>query len=258
MTLDRHRSKLIPEIDFGRDGRLFVTDREGTFPLAVKKGSKERHPAPDYDEDDVKSFHSYDKRRAMDRAAAREKETDTAKRRYRQNNQSKYEREIQAISGTWSSGGGGSSLVRKVRRNQTLSRGDGRTYHTSSDTGSLRNAVRGGTPKMTPEFAQSIDRKSRRRKSLDIEKLRRSNKKGDKTYFGRVGSEYSSHNGNSPLLLWDTPTKNRKISEERLPGLVFIVTGVFLLVLGLLRVFLSYWHEYFCALVTGLLVSELL
>ena len=237
MTLDRHRSKLIPDVDFGVDGHLFVTDRQGTFPLSANRGPKERLPPKDYDPEDIKSYRSYDQRR------------ESKKPRYRQNN--RYEKEIAAMqSGTWSTAT--SSLARKVRRTHSM----GGKKRPISEAGSMRGRpARGGIPRMTPEFTETIERGHKMRKSLDIEAIRRTSKKGEKNYFGRVGSDYQSSNGNAPLLLWDSPTKNRKITEERLPGVIFIVTGIFLIVLGILRIFLSYWHECFCALWTGIFVS---
>ena len=47
MTLERHRSKLIPDVDFSMEGRLFVTDTEGTFPLRGGQKTRERLPGPE-------------------------------------------------------------------------------------------------------------------------------------------------------------------------------------------------------------------
>ena len=49
---------------------------------------------------------------------------------------------------------------------------------------------------------------------------------------------------------------SRRISEERLPGVIFLVTGVCLLVLGAIRLVFSHWMEYGCGIWTGSLVSR--
>ena len=73
MTLERHRSKLIPDVDFNLEGRLFVTDNEGTFPIRGGGKSRDKLPGPDAFQrpsmvvDDVQSFRSYDPRRAKER-----------------------------------------------------------------------------------------------------------------------------------------------------------------------------------------------
>ncbi len=75
MTLERHKSKLIPDVDFSLEGRVFVTDTEGTFPIRGGGKSREKLPGPDafarpsmVGSDDVpvrdnQSFHSYDPKR---------------------------------------------------------------------------------------------------------------------------------------------------------------------------------------------------
>ena len=69
MTLERHKSKLIPDVDFSLEGRLFVTDNEGTFPVRGSGKTRERLPGPEGFQrpsmvaDDVQSFRSYDPRR---------------------------------------------------------------------------------------------------------------------------------------------------------------------------------------------------
>lgn len=101
MTLERHKSKLIPDVDFGGDGRLFVTDNDGTFPMRGAKKGKERVPTPDYE--DVKSYRSYDPKRNK-----------RVSGRFKQKEPSRFAKEVNDAAGTW--GSGNASLQRKLRR----------------------------------------------------------------------------------------------------------------------------------------------
>ena len=56
------------------------------------------------------------------------------------------------------------------------------------------------------------------------------------------------------------PAKEQRktIHEEKLPGLLFILTGSLIFVIGVVKLLTCWWHQYFYALWTGLLVSSLL
>ncbi len=289
MTLERHRSKLIPDVNYSLDGTLFVTDREGTFPLSGK--SKPRQDVRDLDYNDRQSeghysYRSYDPHR------------DQHKRKYKQRSSpNRYSQEIQNISGTISTHS--SSLGRRLRRSKrrfsTTSyprrqSGDGRysglqnggsgphSYAGSTGGGSTGRRLRTGPPKMPEEFAATIRekeaRRSQRRRERDSFALRKvlespienggsirgyspkASIRGSKD-FGKYPVDYSSMNGKS-FLDKDYQLKSRKIHDESLPFLVFLVVGSLLVVIGIVRVIASHWHEYLGALWAGLLVSDML
>ena len=127
MTLERHRSKLLPQVDFSAEGRIFVTDRGGTFPLRHKKRPNEaddprpngvagdRKAAPiDWENDphyriadDVRSYRSFDPAR-------------DARRRYRPREVSNYERALREVGMSSAvSVGSSSSLARKLKRSRS-------------------------------------------------------------------------------------------------------------------------------------------
>ena len=88
MTLERHKSKLIPDVDFNLEGRLFVTDNEGTFPLRGGGKARDKLPGPDGFEkpsmvDDIQSYRSYDPKRAKDK-----------KRKFKQRQPSRFGQEV--------------------------------------------------------------------------------------------------------------------------------------------------------------------
>ncbi len=89
MTLERHKSKLIPDVDFNLEGRLFVTDVEGTFPIRGGTKSRDKLPGPEEftrphsEFNDVNSFRSYDPKRDRDK-----------KRKYKPNEPSKFGQEV--------------------------------------------------------------------------------------------------------------------------------------------------------------------
>lgn len=48
---------------------------------------------------------------------------------------------------------------------------------------------------------------------------------------------------------------NKRLSDEELPGIVFIVTGALLAALGIAHALISWWHIAYCMIWTGVLVS---
>lgn len=287
MTLERHRSKLIPDIDFSAEGRLFVTDRQGTFPLRYKgskKAGKDQQQQPsksgnhksddkrdtgndsqemyerpsgwEYDPDyrvfdDLSSYRSFDPARDVNR-------------KYKPKKVSNYERAMRDITGTMSSRESTSSLTRKVRRSRSdrLNREyEGRygTTHSVGSNDSIRRFKRGQTPTLPIEMRDPRLRDQKRYRSLDVNALRKANRKREMNNNGL--SEYDVHNGGMNGHVQGSSRMDdlylaRHYSEERLPAALFIVLGVLLLSCGVVRLLLSRWHEYFHALWTGALVSH--
>ena len=72
---------------------------------------------------------------------------------------------------------------------------------------------------------------------------------------------YGISNGRLPLMdgRYGPAKEQRKtIHEEKLPGLLFILTGSLIFIIGVVKLLTCWWHQYFYALWTGLLVSSLL
>lgn len=225
MTLHKHRSSLIPDVGYGGDGKLFLTDMEGTFPL--RGGKKER---AGLEQIEYQSFRSMDHK----------------KRRY-QPQQSKYAQEVANI-GTWSSGN--SSLARKLRKNRLSS--DAKSADRFS-TG-YKKKVRGEPPKMARTHSLNRKRTPRRANSVSEADLRKGQDQGGLSSISRDLFGTTVKNGKLPLIQ-EYPTRHRKMVEEKLPAIIFIIGGILLLLLGVAKLFVSWWHEYFCSLWTGLLVS---
>ena len=284
MTLERHRSKMMPDIDFGGDGRLLVTDREGTFPLRLKASKKvkenqhkkddeaaqghvhrkdtqeteERQKTwedhPDYHVfDDLSSYRSFDPQR-------------DAKRKYKPKQISNYERAVREVTGTLTSHGSSSSLNRKLRRSRShraRSEPEGRfgAAHSVDMYDSIRRFKRGQKPTMPPEMRASLRRENKRYRSLDVNALRKTkrneaNSNGFLTDFeGKQNGVIS--NGHIPESKHpDFPFLERRLSHETLPRWIFIITGILLILCGIVRLLLSRWHEFFHPLWCGSLVSE--
>ena len=275
MTLERHRSKMMQDVDFSSDGRLFVTDREGTFPLRIKSSKKgkshdkeetglhkkdsyemlEKQKSWEYDPnyrvfDDLSSYRSFDPERDH-------------KRKYRPKQVSNYERAMREITGSAASVGSNSSLNRKLRRSRsyrTHSEAEGRfgTTHSVGSNDSIRRFKRGQKPTMPPEMRESLRRNNKRYRSLDVNELRKAKRK--ETNNNNFLSEFKNFqngvaNGHIPISKNpDFPFLERHLSHERLPRFVFVVSGVLLLLCGIVRLLLSRWHEYFHPLWSGSLV----
>ena len=292
MTLERHRSKLIPDIDFAGDGRLFVTNREGTFPLRHKDSKKNKEKAADIDWkkasnkskhgskddsqpkdemhekappdnweydpdyrvfDDLSSYRSFDPKR-------------DASRKYKPKETSNYEKAMREITGTISSHGSSSSLNRRLRRSRsTRSQGREGRFGTMSSvsSGSSSRFRRGQTPSMPPEMreAAAMRRQNKRYRSLDVQELRKASRRKEvnnnmfDSYKRNKHAEKMNGHGPPPMLHPDFPTLEKQLSNEALPKVLFIVIGILLLICGILRLLLSQWHEYYHPLCTGLLVS---
>ena len=247
MTLERHRSKLIPDIEYGGDGTLYVTSRDGTFPLRGKDGGRKKADIRDMDFGSVSDRHSF---RIFDPKRDQ-------KRKYKQR-PSRYGQEVQTISGTISTGSS-HSLGRRLRRtkSQKYPGSEGGKYSEGGRFDSNR-LKRGGAPKMPPEFAASLQRDKRAR-SLDLNSIKKRNPKNSlRGSKGRNPYPILDYNGNGKApLVSEMPLRHRRIHEERLPYVIPLVVGPGLLLLGIARLCISYWHEYFSAIWSGIFVSTM-
>ena len=149
-----------------------------------------------------------------------------------------------------------SSLGRKLRRSKSAKLGDEKRFgslgrsslgrSTVSSGGGTRR-LRGGTPQMSAEMSASLSRQKKAR-SLDLSIKRKS----DSGSFLR--------NGSSPFPMSAALTdvvipRAKRITEQQLPGMFFVADGLLLMLLAFIRIFVSWWHEYYCALWSGALVS---
>ena len=164
-----------------------------------------------------------------------------------------YRDELNAMPGTWGSKSSGSqSIQRKLRkaREKRLSRENGGYPNSTISTGKRRKR-RGGTPQMSPEnvYPGSLNR-TKAMRNVDLKALKKVMK--DDPAYANGYMKAGSVNGGPSLLAM--PMRNKKIVEEKLPGLYFLVLGSMLLVLGLIHIFVSWWHLLGCALWTGFLV----
>ena len=102
---------------------------------------------------------------------------------------------------------------------------------------------------MSAEMSASLSRQKKAR-SLDLSLKRKSNSGGP------VLSNGNSHFPLSADLSSDAVPLPKRMTEQRLPGKFFVIDGLLLLLLGFIRLFVSFWHEYYCALWSGGLVSS--
>lgn len=281
MTLERHRSNLIPDVDFGGDGRIFITDGQGSFALRSKHYDKtdskdiDWHKKPDkkdgrhqkvsragswgdrpweYDRGkrhlgDTGSYHSYDPKREQ--------------RKYKPKQMSPHEMAMREVTGTVSSKSS-NSLSRKLRRSKS-----NKYYVEEAKFGSLRSTStgtystgrrfkRGGTP-TRPLDIEDFQRGGSRYRSLDVNALRRVQKEMNNN---GVVSPYNKTNSNgyagslAGSVFDGYLPRVKKISDDTLPFVFFLVLGVLLFLLGLTRILFTYWHQYFCLLWTGVTVSH--
>ena len=99
-------------------------------------------------------------------------------------------------------------------------------------------------------YPGSLNR-TRAMRNVDLKTLKNSVRDDPSYANGYTKTNYV--NGGSSLL--SIPIRNKKIVEERLPSVLFMVIGAMLFMLGTIHLFVSWWHLYGCALWTGALVS---
>jgi len=292
MTLERHRSKMMSGmVDYTPDGTLTVTDLEGTFPM--RGGKKQRTPISNSNNNHIQNGHgpyglekglnppneyyessylSYDPKRDV-------------QRKYKPQERSNQYGEALADMGYGTVGSGGSqSLQRKMRRMKgtgsttgSVEGGDRRhnRFDTLSSAGRERRRQQkedefragggycGSLQRSTPRgYSRSQGGSQRGTKSLDMDAIKayRASKRGqDDLYDNRksaIVEMYKSGRG-LPMIREVKTAKERRLAEERLPGVVFLVSGLILLALGATKLIICWWHEYYCLLWTGFLLLSL-
>jgi len=104
-------------------------------------------------------------------------------------------------------------------------------------------------------YAGAMDRVGKNKKELDMESIKRYKKEMNNRRSSK-GSEKGSQgskkrHSRDPMRY---RSKDLKLSEEKLPGISFIIIGIFLLACGVIKLMVSWWHSYFCALWTGFII----
>ena len=339
MALEQHRSQLLPVIEFGSDGRLMVTNRDGTYPLRNKPkdgdGNNNRQQMNNLTVDKY-ALQDLDKYNIQDFGQYIGGSGSTAAAKTTMNlsiDSKKGPPKFKTRNGTATSDGGGthstasSSLIRRLRRVRSSRKhhSSGLDLQTSRDTydGSLRSPssvasskgrrpssakkkkaaehtsssldkppkkfmfgrsasidrkskssswggsvgrhsgrrstgggdsdggeslgsrLRRGPPRMTPEFAATLEREKRIREATGVTS-------------GSLSS-YSNGSGGRRSVFNEQKFDGRRrriVRDESLPSVIFIIVGSLLIVVGIVRLVISYWHEYGSPLWAGVPVCN--
>ena len=267
MTLDRHRSRLIPEVDLGGDGRLVVSEVEGTFPTRGQP-SKDRLSLPAEFNVDVQSFRSYNPK---------------PKKRQKINEAGRFGEEVKRLSGTIKSQSSSASLQKKIRRlhgEEHPARAHSWQYDSNHPAKYFSHSSDRGTWSTQGNNRRKIDKKhrlsvdaalpsghrnsmnSRNSKPVDIKALKDYKKKKNSRpnsileIYNSGMSPYA--NPGSPVLRQKSVTGlSKRLVEEELPSSIFLVTGIALLAAGITHALISPWHIFYCLIWTSALVSTL-
>ncbi len=94
-----------------------------------------------------------------------------------------------------------------------------------------------------------------------MRKYQKQKRKADKR--GSFQEIYGISNGRLPLMHGGHPGggipgsghRHKTFRSEKLPGLLFIVTGSLIFLIGVIKLLTCWWHQYFYAIWSGLLVS---
>ena len=256
LRLEQHRSSLIPTVSFATGGRLLIDayDGDGTFPLS---GGKRRERLPDFngdigeskddndnslkvDNSDLQSFRSYDPKR---------------KPRFLKRDSSRYEKEVNQISGTLSSGGS-QSLQRKLRRFRGRDSEDPEDLYSSGPefgslnlTGTMSDRGRSRRPASHPAaspYPGSLGRSSgkvKNKQRLSIGTIKRIKGPAEEVYSKNGSALFPSTDLDE--IPETVMVRNKKIAEEKLPALFFLASGGLMFVLALVKLLLSWWQDYY-------------
>ena len=240
MTLHRHQSDLIPDVQYSLAGGLFITDRDGTFPLRATKHRK-GEPTPDYDDG---TYRSYDPKRL--------------KGKFRKRGPSKFQEEMDG--GTWSSYRGSLSRRPHFKRSSSYRVSDEKRFGTWGSGGSggstslKRNLRRGQIPKMPKNYNSGSLQRFHSYSSTEAKKARKELRDfHDKTLNA---NSLKAMEGKLPLIIEESGYRHRKMADDPAPSLLFVIGGLLLLAAGAVKTILCPWHEYFASLWTGALVIK--
>ena len=232
---NQHRARNLPDVDFGKDGQILVSDNQGTFPLRSKPkelGDKNLTISGIEDVYGSNRPRRYRKRKPLP---------------------SQYAAEVAAIAGAISNATGNSTTI--ASGTSSLGRKVRRTKQKRFDLIRAFDSVRS---------SQSFDAAD-----LDYNSLGRSfsDKKLDFDDFRQLQIEalnyqyqYDEQAKQQHIQLPYIPgskVRPKKRTNEEVPFILFLLVGIILLILGLARLLIGWWHEYGCALWTGTVVSQL-
>lgn len=290
MTLERHRSSLIPTVEFSGDGTILFTNPNGSF--SMPRGQKDEELASSeltifhisgesqpgsyrQNQDGNNNQRKYKQRGSLPSLHPQSPPGGTSStasssllRRLRQ---SKYAQSAE-INEKWyslssdqgfcidSTDTSKSRKNKKVARRGTWSSSDRSLYskrqNSPQNVNSLKGRFSGGKPQITPEIAAS----------LELEKITSSSPKGSvSSRSAESGTErsqnlntlYGRFSQGARLNLVEQPPRKRRFTEEQLPYVVFLIVGPLLIAVGIIRLIISIWNAFGSGLWAGVPVSKI-
>ena len=231
-TMDYHKARNIPEVDFSGDGQIFVKDHDSTFPLRSRPKELNDgrnltvHGPDDFDRIYNSKPKRYKKRQPLPREYAAEAAVIAGG--------------VKGHQGNTTIASGTSSLGRKVREKKR------RKYDLQRAFDSVRSSS-------SVDFGymdyNSLGRSISSSRSLSSESMEKLQIRADSDSLS-----YRDEHIQLPYIP-GSKVKPKRLVNEALPYVLFIITGVVLLILGLARLLLCWWHQYGSSLWTGTLVG---
>lgn len=291
MTFERHKSTLIPTVEFSGDGTILFTNPNGSFSMPRRQKSTDEelasseltifHLSPEsqpgsyrQNQDSNNNKRKYKQRGSLPSLNPQSPSGGTASttsssllRRLRQ---SKYAQSAE-INEKWYSissdqgfcidsiGTQKSQKNKKTARRGTWSSPDRSSYskrqNLPQNVNSLKGRFSGGKPQLTPEIAAS----------LELEKVVSSSPKGSvSSHSGSVMERsqnlttlYGRFSQGPRLNLIEQPPRKRRFTEEQLPYVVFLIIGPLLIAVGIIRLLISIWNAFGTGVWAGVPVSTI-
>lgn len=293
MTLERHKSTLLPTVEFSGDGTILFTNPNGSFSMPRRHNDADEELTPS----ELAIFHLSPE--SQPGSYRQNQDSNNNQRKYKQRGslpslnpqspsgggttstasssllrrlrQSKYAQSAE-VNEKWysissdqifyidSAGTQKSQKNKKTARRETWSEPDrsnnSQRQNSPLNVNSLKGRFSGGKPRPTPEISAS----------LELERMASSSPKGSVSSRSGSGVErsqnlttlYGRFSQGTRLNLIEQPPRKRRFTEEQLPYLIFLIIGLLLIAVGIIRLVISIWNAFGSGVWAGVPVSTVL
>lgn len=285
VAMKQHRSSLIPSVEFSADGTILFTNPNQSFSLFLGQGDLKEEailnepglfPTPSEltgTSDTNNNHHRIYKQRGILHSAdpgqsatsnSLSNASSSLQRHVRQSRFSQSAEANEKWTSVTSDQGFCIDSIGKAKSNKkkkTKPRTDGdnssnASFHSgqynSQDVNSLKGRFSGGKPQLKPRVINmGLDRRASNSPRGTVSSV----SGGGMDRSQNLATLYGRFAGNVHLNLTEQSLRKRRFTEEPLPYVVFLIIGTLLVVVGILRLIISIWHEFGNGIWVGVPVS---
>lgn len=285
MTMKHHRSSLIPSVEFSADGTILFTNPNQSFSLFRGHGDLKEEailnepglfPTPseltgtsDTNNNNQRKYKQRGVLHSADpgQSATSNSLSNASSSLQRHVRQSRFSNSAETNE-KWTSvtsdqgfcidsiGKAKSNKKRKKKSRADDDNSSNASFHSgqysSQDVNSLKGRFSGGKPQLKP---RSISVELERRASNSPRGTISSVSGGGMDRSQNLATLYGRFAENVHLNLREQSLRKRRFTEEPLPYVVFLIIGTLLVVIGIIRLIISIWHEFGSGIWAGVPVS---